>query len=184
MLPHSQARLEAIELPPFAAAIAAGVDSVMSAHLQIPALDPDYPATLSRQVLTELLRQQMGFEGLVVTDALVMEAIAKRYGPNETPVMALEAGADILLMPLDPAGAIQAICGAVETGRIAEEQIRASVERIWRAKHKVCAPPSGSDRASKPAAASTRPDRNNCHCCQYSAGCHAGRGNPAAHPSH
>jgi len=140
VLPHSQARLEAIELPPFAAAIAAGVDSVMSAHLQIPALDPDYPATLSRQVLTQLLRQQMGFAGLVVTDALVMGAITNRYGPNEAPVIAVEAGADILLMPLDPAGAIQAVCRAVETGRIAQAQIRASVERIWRAKHKVCAP--------------------------------------------
>jgi len=141
VLPHSQERLEAVELPPFAAAISAGVDSVMSAHLQIPALDPDYPATLSRKVLTGLLRQQLGFDGLVVTDALVMGAITNRYGPNEAPVMAVEAGADILLMPLDPAGAIQAVCRAVETGRIAQEQIRASVERIWRAKRKVCAPP-------------------------------------------
>jgi len=141
VLPHSQVRLDAVELPPFTAAIAAGVDAVMSAHLQIPTLDPQYPATLSPPVLTQLLRQQLGFEGLVVTDALVMGAITKRYGPNEAPVMAVEAGADILLMPLDPVGAIAAICRAVETGRLVEEQIRAAVERIWRAKQKVCAPP-------------------------------------------
>jgi beta-glucosidase len=138
VLSHSQVRLAEIELPPFAAAIAAGVDAVMSAHLQIPTLDPDYPATLSQRILTGELRHQLGFGGLIVTDALVMGAIANRYGANTAPVMALAAGADILLMPIDPEGAIQAICEAVETGQISAERIRASVERIWRAKQKVC----------------------------------------------
>ncbi|HEY9845976.1 MAG TPA: glycoside hydrolase family 3 N-terminal domain-containing protein, partial [Candidatus Caenarcaniphilales bacterium] len=137
VLSHSLARLAEIELPPFSAAIAAGVDAVMSAHLQIPALDPDYPATLSYRILTQQLRYTMGFQRLVVTDALVMGAIANQYGPNEAPILALEAGADILLMPLDPAKAIDAVCAAVETGRISVERIRASWERIWRAKHKV-----------------------------------------------
>lgn len=137
VLPHSQVRLEEIELPPFVAAIAAGVDGVMSAHLQIPALDPEHPATLSPRILTQLLRQQLGFEGLIVTDAMVMGAIAQRYGPNEATVLAVEAGVDILLMPADPAGAIRAVCDAVERGRISKAQIRDSVERIWRAKHKV-----------------------------------------------
>lgn len=133
-MPHDRARLNAIELPPFAAAIAAGVDAVMSAHLHIPALDPTYPATLSRSILTDLLRTELGFDGLIVTDALVMGAIARRYGANEAPVLAVEAGADILLMPVDPPGAIEAVAQAVETGRIAPERIRESVARIWRSK--------------------------------------------------
>ncbi|MBD2001216.1 beta-glucosidase [Leptolyngbya sp. FACHB-541] len=140
VLPHSQKRLAEVELPPFERAIAAGVDAVMSAHLQIPALDEKYPATLSYRILTEELRQRLSFGGLIVTDALIMGAIANGYGANEAPVLAVEAGADILLMPIDPAGAIQAICEAVESGRIAPERIQASVERIWQAKQKVCAP--------------------------------------------
>jgi len=145
VLPHTQVRLNVIELPPFAAVIAAGVDAVMSAHLQIPALDPDRPATLSPRILTQLLRQEMGFQGLIVTDALVMSAIADRYGPNEASVMAVEAGADILLMPVDPVGTIQAVCEAVATGRISEEWIRAAVTRIWQAKGKVCPSLAGSE---------------------------------------
>lgn len=137
IIPHSAERLAQIEVPPFVAAIAAGVDSVMSAHLLIPAWDRELPATLSPRILTQQLRQEMGFEGLIVTDALVMGAIANRYGADEAPVLAVEAGADILLMPVDPEKAIQAVCEAVRTGRILPERIRASVERIWRAKHKV-----------------------------------------------
>ncbi len=139
VLPHSLERLAQVEMPPFKAAIAAGVDAVMSAHLQIPALDPEFPATLSPRILTQELRQALGFDGLIVTDALVMGAIANRYGANEAAVLAVEAGADMLLMPLDPEGAIQAVCEAVETGRLAADRIQASVERIWRAKYKVCA---------------------------------------------
>ena len=137
VLPHTPPRLATVELPPFKAAIAAGVDAVMSAHLLIPAWDEQRPATLSPMVLTELLRGCLGFEGLVVTDALVMGAITNRYGANEAPVMAVEAGADILLMPVNPEGAIQAVCEAVTTGRISRERIQSSVERIWKAKGKV-----------------------------------------------
>jgi beta-glucosidase len=137
VLPHSRERLAEIELPPFASAIAAGVDAVMSAHLVIPAWDDSGPATLSPQILTGELRQNLGFGGLIVTDALVMGAIANRYDPLEAPILALEAGADILLMPVDPAGAIESICAAVNSGRISPERIRASVERIWRAKQKI-----------------------------------------------
>lgn len=140
VLPHSATRLAEVELPPFTAAIAAGVDAVMTAHLQIPAWDSVHPATLSRHILTTELRQNLGFDGLIVTDALIMGAIANRYGAKEAPVMAVEAGADLILMPLDPEATIQAVCEAVETGRIPLEQIHASVERIWRAKFKVCAP--------------------------------------------
>jgi beta-glucosidase len=140
VLPHSLDRLQSTELPPFRAAIAAGVDAVMTAHLLIPALDADYPATLSPRILTQELRQSLGFGGLIVTDALVMGAIAQRYGRNEAPVLAVAAGADILLMPADPAGAIAAVCEAVEQGRIAPERIRASVARIWQAKQKLAMP--------------------------------------------
>jgi beta-glucosidase len=137
ILSHDRARLDLIELPPFRAAIQAGVDSVMSAHLMIPALDPELPGTLSSKIMTEELRQKLGFEGLVSTDALVMGAIADRYGADEAPVMAVAAGSDIILMPVDPAVAIKAVCNAVESGRISAERIKASVGRIWRSKQKV-----------------------------------------------
>lgn len=137
VIPHSKAHLLEVELPPFQAAIASGVDAVMTGHLQIPSLDDQYPATLSPATVTELLRQKLGFAGLVVTDALVMGAITQQYGANEAPVLAIEAGADIVLMPVDPEGAIQAICEAVKTGRISHERIHASLERIWRSKQKV-----------------------------------------------
>jgi beta-glucosidase len=140
VLAHSRQRLMQVEWPPFKAAIAAGVDAVMTAHLQIPSLDSKYPATLSQFTLTEELRQRMGFDGLIVTDALVMGAITNRYGANETPVLAVEAGADVVLMPVDPEGAIAAIHQAVETGRLSLERIQASVERIWRAKQRVTSP--------------------------------------------
>jgi len=136
LIAHDRDRLQRIEWPPFEAAIAAQVDAVMSAHLLLPALDERYPATLSPRILTGELRQRMGFGGLIVTDALVMGAIAHRYGANEAPVLAVEAGADILLMPVDPAGAIRAVVEAVECGRITPERIRESVERIWQAKYK------------------------------------------------
>lgn len=137
VLPHSLARLADIELPPFREAIAAGVDSVMSAHLLIPAWDSERPATLSQKILTGQLRQELGFEGLIVTDALVMGAIANEYGSEEAAVLAVEAGADVLLMPLDPEAAIQAVCEAVTQGRIEISRIQASVNRIWQAKTKV-----------------------------------------------
>lgn len=137
VLPHPPSRLATIELPPFKAAIRAGVDAVMSAHLLIPDWDSERPATLSYPILTELLRCCMNFEGLIVTDALVMGAIANRYGANDAPVMAVEAGADIILMPVNPEDAIQAVCDAVRAGRISQERIQASVARIWNAKAKV-----------------------------------------------
>jgi beta-glucosidase len=145
VLPHTLSRLSEIELPPFKAAIAAQVDAIMTAHLKIPVLDAARPATLSYPILTEQLRHKLGFEGLVVTDALVMGAITDRYGANEAPVLAIEAGADIVLMPVDPEGAIRAICQAVETGRISPERIHASLERIWQAKYNVCSPAIAGD---------------------------------------
>jgi beta-glucosidase len=140
VLPHSPARLAQVELPPFVEAIAAGADAVMSAHLLIPAWDAEFPATLSHKILIGKLREELGFEGLIVTDALVMGAIANKYGPNEAAVLAAEAGADVLLMPLDPEGAILAVCEAVTQGRLSIAQIKESVKRICQAKIKVGLP--------------------------------------------
>ncbi|MEM7062064.1 MAG: glycoside hydrolase family 3 N-terminal domain-containing protein [Cyanobacteria bacterium P01_B01_bin.77] len=144
IIEHDLDRLEQVELAPFKGMIAPemgkAVDSVMTAHICLSALDKQYPATLSKPILTGLLRQELGFGGLIVTDALVMGAITETYGPYEAAVLAVEAGADVVLMPADVEGCIQAICEAVRVGRLDEAQIRSSVERIWRAKHKVSGP--------------------------------------------
>ncbi|MGA1262974.1 MAG: glycoside hydrolase family 3 N-terminal domain-containing protein [Prochlorothrix sp.] len=143
-LPHSRDRLETLEWVPFQRAIAAGVSSIMTAHLQVPSLDLYRPATLSHAVLTGILRQQWGFEGVIVTDALMMQAITQNYGAMEAPILALEAGADVVLMPVDPPRAIAAIVEAVEQGRIPEDHIHQSLERLWRAKLSVCSPVEGT----------------------------------------
>ena len=114
---------------PFKAAIAAGVNSVMTAHLVLPKLDPQQPATLSKAVLTDLLRQEMGFNGLVVTDALVMEAISARHGAAEAAVLAFEAGADLILMPADADAAIDGLCEGFSSGRLPLERLEQSRQR-------------------------------------------------------
>ena len=133
-----RARLERLELAPFRAAIEAGVDSIMTAHIAVPALaPPDLPATLSPAILTDLLRKEMGFQGLVVTDALDMGGIAKGFGGAEAAVRALEAGADVLLMPLDPEAALKAVVAAVQSGRLTRRRIQESVVAILSAKERV-----------------------------------------------
>lgn len=134
---HDFERLQALELVPFKRAIAANVDSIMTAHLSLPNLDAEHPSTLSKVTLSGLLRHDLGFDGLIVTDALVMGGITKRYGATEAAVLAVEAGADVLLMPEDVEAAITAICDAVHEGRIDPAAILRAVERIWRAKHKI-----------------------------------------------
>lgn len=133
-VPHDRTRLEQVELYPFKQAIENGVDAIMTAHIAFPAYEPDgTPATLSHAVLTGLLREEMGFEGLIVTDCLEMHAIAKEYGIPEGAVRAIEAGADCLLVSHrlpDQQAAISAVIEAVTSGRIPEERIDASVERI------------------------------------------------------
>ncbi|HEX7051393.1 MAG TPA: glycoside hydrolase family 3 protein [Longimicrobiales bacterium] len=133
----SRARLEAVELVPFRAAIAAGVAAIMTAHLAVPALDPEgerRPATLSRPILTELLRREMGFEGLIVTDGLMMDAIQRGRTMGEIAVQAVRAGVDILLMPPSTEEAIDALVAAVEAGELDPARIDASVRRILEAK--------------------------------------------------
>src|SRR2546427_2346681 len=129
-------RLEHLELVPFRAAIAAGVSTVMTGHLSIPALEPDAntPATLSSNILTGLLRKELGFEGLVVTDAMDMGGITVRYAPGEAAVRAVAAGADALLMPPVPDAAFESLQAAVKWGRISKARLDASVRRILQAK--------------------------------------------------
>jgi beta-N-acetylhexosaminidase len=132
-------RLEHLELVPFRAAIAAGAGSIMTGHLSVRALEPDpnTPATLSSRILTDLLRKELRFEGLVVTDAMDMGGITVRYAPGEAAVRAFEAGADALLMPPVPDAAFEGLQGAVKSGRISRERLDASVRRILRAKEKL-----------------------------------------------
>ena len=131
-----RARLDSLELVPFRAAIAAGVGSVMTGHLNVPALEPDAntPATLSQNILTGVLRKELRFEGLVVTDAMDMGGITVRYAPGEAAVRAVAAGADCLLMPPVPDAAFEALQDAVKSGRISKERLDESVRRILRAK--------------------------------------------------
>jgi len=131
-----RARLEKLELVPFRAAIAAGVGSIMTGHLNVPALEPDAntPATLSSRVLTDLLRKQLGFQGLVVTDAMDMGGITVRYAPGDAAVRAFLAGADALLMPPVPDAAYEALLAAAYSGQISQERLDASVRRILEAK--------------------------------------------------
>ena len=135
-VPGTHAELEAMELVPFRAAIAAGVGSVMPGHLQVNALDdtPSTPATLSRKILTGLLRDEMKFRGLIVTDAMNMGGVAHLYAPGEAAVRAVEAGEDVLLLPPAPEAAITAIEDAIKCGRLTEKRIDESVTRILTAK--------------------------------------------------
>ncbi len=137
-IPASRERLESVELVPFRAAIAAGTDAVMTAHVAVPALGPpDLPATLSPATLTGLLRDELGFKGLVITDALDMGGIVKGFPAGDAAVRAIEAGADTLLMPADPEAAIRAVVAAVENGRLKRQRIEESVVKILAAKEKV-----------------------------------------------
>jgi beta-N-acetylhexosaminidase len=131
-----RARLDELELVPFRAAIDAGVGSVMTGHLNVPSLEPDpnTPATLSHNILTGVLRDQLGFEGLVITDAMDMGGITVRFAPGEAAVRAVLAGADALLMPPVPDAAYEALQVAVKSGRISHERLDTSVRRILEAK--------------------------------------------------
>jgi len=130
--------LNKVELPPFQKAIAAGVDSVMVAHLAVPALEPDANkvATISTNVIGQVLRQELGFKNLVVTDALEMRGLTSLYPPQQgnpagrAAVDAVKAGNDVLLLPTDLDGAFRGIVDAVHRGEIPESRIDGSVQRI------------------------------------------------------
>jgi beta-N-acetylhexosaminidase len=164
-------RLDEVELVPFRAAIEAGVDSVMLGHLSIPVLDsaplpmppPGFvadnryagdpeefeqatmPATLSQPIIEGLLRKQLGFQGLVVTDAFDMRAVTGRFPAGEAAVRAIEAGVDIILMPTNIDAAIAGVKDAVKSGRIPMSRLDASVSRILAAKQRIRQTPIDPD---------------------------------------
>ncbi|MBD0370513.1 MAG: hypothetical protein ICV60_06730 [Pyrinomonadaceae bacterium] len=137
-LDATRERLEQIELPPFRSAIQRGVRAVMTAHIFVPALDTDAtetrPATLSPQLVDGILRRDYGFDGLIFSDALSMGAVADRYEAGEAAVLAVEAGCDVALYPVDIQRAHKALCEAVRTGRLSHERIERSARSILAAK--------------------------------------------------
>jgi beta-glucosidase-like glycosyl hydrolase len=130
----TRTRLNRVELPPFREAVKDGVAMVMAAHLLVPALDPEGPTTFSKKTITALLREGMEFDGLIVSDALDMGALAATYTPEDIAVRAVDAGMDILLHPRDANVTIDAIVSAVEQGRLTIQRISESVGRIMAAK--------------------------------------------------
>jgi beta-N-acetylhexosaminidase len=136
VVPDDRKELENNELVPFRAAISAGVSSIMPGHLAVPALEPDatVPASLSRNILTGLLRDEMKFRGLIVTDAMDMGGVTSMYPPDEAAIRAVEAGADIVLQPPVPDAALAGLEIAVKSGRLSEKRIDESVRRILQAK--------------------------------------------------
>ncbi|MHB6907434.1 glycoside hydrolase family 3 protein [Streptomyces sp. DB-54] len=128
---HSAQEWERLDAPPFKAAIAAGIDSVMTAHIVVPALDPSGdPATLSHPIVTGILRQRLGYDGVVVTDSLGMEGVRVKYGDDRVPVLALKAGVDQLLNPPDLSVAHAAVVRALRDGELSEREVDAKLLRI------------------------------------------------------
>lgn len=147
---HGQERIRSLELVPFIRAIEGGVDAIMSSHIYFPAFESEkLPATLSKAVLTGLLREELGYEGVIMTDCMEMNAIAEHYGTVAASVTAIEAGADLVLIShrLDrQIGAVDAIEQAVHEGRISEVRIDASVQRLLALKERrgLLVPQSGT----------------------------------------
>ncbi|MFI0353816.1 glycoside hydrolase family 3 protein [Actinomadura sp. 9N407] len=135
VIKHTRAQWERLDAPPFKAAITAGVDAIMSAHIVVPGLDKSGdPSTLSKTVLTGLLRQHLGYQGVIVTDSLQMAGAREKYGDAATPVRAINAGADQLLMPPSLPTAHKAVVRAVRDGKIPPKRLDESVGRILRLK--------------------------------------------------
>ncbi|MGI5419669.1 glycoside hydrolase family 3 protein [Actinomadura luteofluorescens] len=134
---HSPRTWELLDAPPFRAAIAADVDMIMTAHIVVPELDGSGdPSTLSKKVLTGLLRGRLGYQGVITTDSLEMAGVREKYGDAGVPVRAINAGADQLLMPPDLPRAYGAVMKAVETGKITRKRLDESVTRILRLKQR------------------------------------------------
>ncbi|GAB4217240.1 MAG: glycoside hydrolase family 3 protein [Synechococcales cyanobacterium] len=133
----SQERLEQVELYPFRAAIRQGIPTLMTAHVVVPTWDPDWPATLSKRILTQILRQELGFTGLIITDSLSMGALAHYASLPELAIRSLEAGADVILLgadvghtPDEQLPVFEALLNAVHNGRLSRDRIVDSVRRI------------------------------------------------------
>ncbi|MFI1723836.1 glycoside hydrolase family 3 N-terminal domain-containing protein [Streptomyces sp. NPDC020489] len=135
VITHTRAEWEKLDAPPFRAAIAAGIDSIMTAHLMVPALDDSGdPATLSRPILQGILREELGYDGVIVTDSLGMEGVRTKYGDDRVPVLALKAGVDQLLNPPNLAVAWNAVLKAVQDGELTERRLDESILRVLRLK--------------------------------------------------
>jgi beta-N-acetylhexosaminidase len=137
IITHTREQWETIDKPPFQAAIDAGIDAIMTAHIQVPALDDSGdPATLSKPIITGILRGEMGYSGVVVTDSLGMQGVRDKYGDDRVPVLALKAGVDVLLNPPNLAVAYQGVMDAVASGELTEARLDESLRRIldlkWR----------------------------------------------------
>lgn len=138
VIEHTEAQWAELDAPPFRAAIAAGIDSIMTAHIMVPALDPSGdPATLSRPILTGILRERLGYDGVVVTDSLGMEGVRTKYGDDRVPVLALKAGVDQLLNPPKLDVAWNAVLQAVRGGELTEARLDESILRVLRLKAKL-----------------------------------------------
>ncbi|MGM9920973.1 MAG: glycoside hydrolase family 3 N-terminal domain-containing protein [Bhargavaea sp.] len=145
-VPYDKERLMEVELYPFQQAMNHGIDAIMTAHVTFPKIDDTkviskkdgteihLPATLSHKVLTGLMREEMGYDGLIFTDALNMQAIADHFGPVDAVIKAIQAGTDIVLMPVGLETVANGVYDAVRSGEISEERIEASVERILKLK--------------------------------------------------
>ncbi|MFE7029519.1 glycoside hydrolase family 3 protein [Streptomyces sp. NPDC057621] len=138
VIEHTEAQWAELDAPPFKAAIAAGIDSIMTAHIMVPALDPaGDPATLSHPILTGILRERLGYDGVVVTDSLGMEGVRTKYGDDRVPVLALKAGVDQLLNPPKLDIAWNAVLQAVRGGELTEARLDESILRVLRLKAKL-----------------------------------------------
>ncbi|MGH9668341.1 MAG: glycoside hydrolase family 3 N-terminal domain-containing protein, partial [Bryobacteraceae bacterium] len=128
-------RMEQVELAPFRAAIAHGVDAVMAGHISVPALETEnLPATVSPAILTGVLRRELAFRGITVTDAMDMQGLSQQFPPGQAAVRALEAGADVLLMPPDPEAAIRGVLAAIRSGGLTRKRIDESAMKVLMAK--------------------------------------------------
>ena len=133
---HDRDELDQVDLRPFQALFDAGIGSVMAAHLNVPALDNSgTPTSLSELVLSELLRKELDFQGLIFTDALNMKGVSARYGTGDLEVKALLAGVDVLLMPGDVPKVISSVAQAVKEGTLSEEELEEKVRRVLEAKY-------------------------------------------------
>ncbi|SDK01558.1 glycoside hydrolase family 3 N-terminal domain-containing protein [Sediminibacillus albus] len=147
-VPHDKERLKEVELYPFQQAMETGLDAIMTAHVTFPKIDDTkvisqkdgteiaLPATLSKKVLTDLMREEMGYEGVIITDALNMKAIADHFGPVDAAIRAVKAGTDIVLMPVGLEEVAEGLLAAVESGEINEAAVEESVKRILTLKAK------------------------------------------------
>lgn len=155
-LNHDLNRLKSTELVPFQTAINNGVEMVMTAHIMLPQIDKEYPATMSKKILTDLLRDEMGYKGVIITDDLEMQAISKNWDLGEAAIKSVEAGADILLVCHtieNQQKVYNAVVQGVNDGKIDENRIDESVRRILRLKYQY----KLSDKANNP----TQDDINN-----------------------